>query len=68
MQRAADRMPPVLTAFRDRVLYLKHNLNAAAIASLESDLGAIQGDVSALVSDLNSAIAEADVFLGTIEG
>src|SRR5688500_11771316 len=34
MNRAADRMEPVLATFRDQVLFLKHNLNARALASL----------------------------------
>ena len=63
MQRAAGRMDPVLTSFRDRVLYLKHGLNASAIASLEKDLGEIQGDVAVLIEDMNRSIAEADQFL-----
>ena len=36
MKRAESKMDPVLTAFRDQVLFLKHNLNASAIASLAS--------------------------------
>src|SRR5438067_6184856 len=35
LKRAEKSMEPVLTRFRDQVLYLKHNLNAAAIASLK---------------------------------
>ena len=35
MQDAEKAMQPVLTALKDRVLFLKHNLNAQAIASLE---------------------------------
>ena len=38
MTRAQDRMEPVLTAFSDHVLFLKHNLNAQAIASLKGEL------------------------------
>jgi len=34
MKRAEAKMEPVLAAFRDQVLFLKHNLNARAIASL----------------------------------
>ena len=64
----SERMDPVLTAFRDRVLTLKHNLNAAAIASLEGDLVSIQGDVQRLVDELNASIAEADAFIGKLEG
>mgnify|MGYP003898698293 CR=1 FL=1 len=35
MRRAADRMDPVLATFRDQVLFLKHNLNAQAVGSLD---------------------------------
>ncbi|MDJ0788605.1 MAG: DUF2959 domain-containing protein [Myxococcota bacterium] len=66
MQQAAERMDPVLTAFRDRVLYLKHNLNARAIASLEGDLGEIEADVDRLIREMNSSIAEAESFLSTL--
>ncbi|WP_286812047.1 DUF2959 domain-containing protein, partial [Marinobacter sp. UBA2678] len=38
MHDAEDRMEPVLQAFEDQVLYLKHNLNAQAIGSLENEL------------------------------
>ena len=51
---------------RDRVLYLKHNLNARAIASLEGDLVSIRSDVEKLIREMNASIAEADAFLGTL--
>jgi len=66
MHRAAARMDPVLAAFRDRVLYLKHNLNARAISSLEGDLAQIEDDVARLVKEMNASIAEADAFLSTL--
>ena len=37
MHRAEARIDPVLDAFRDQVLFLKHNLNARAIAALEGN-------------------------------
>jgi len=67
MKKAERKMDPVLVAFRDQVLYLKHNLNASAIASLESQAAGIQSDVDALVRDLSSSIREADAFLATLE-
>jgi hypothetical protein len=67
MKRAERKMDPVLVAFRDQVLYLKHNLNASAIASLESQAVGIQSDVDALVRDLSASIREADAFLATLE-
>jgi hypothetical protein len=66
MKRAEARMEPVLTAFRDQVLFLKHNLNAQAIASLEGTAGAIQGDVDQLIHEMRASIREAEVFLTTI--
>lgn len=68
MQRAEARMEPVLVAFRDQVLFLKHNLNARAIASLEGTVLSIEGDVQTLLNDLGQAIQEADRFLRTLEG
>ena len=45
MKRAERKIDPVLLAFRDQVLYLKHNLNAQAIASLRGELVVIGEDV-----------------------
>lgn len=67
MRRAETRMDPVLQAFRDQVLFLKHNLNARAIASLEGTVGAIEGDVKRLLDELGRSIREADAFLETLE-
>ena len=63
MEDAAESMDPVLRAFRDQVLYLKHNLNAQAIASLEGELGRIRQDVDALIREMERAIAESEAFL-----
>jgi chromosome segregation ATPase len=67
MKKAEGKMPPVLTAFRDQVLFLKHNLNARAIASLSGSLGEIEGDVDALIRDIDLSIQESERFLATLE-
>jgi len=67
MQRAEAKIEPVLTPLRDQVLYLKHNLNAQAIASLQSELGRVEGDVSALIREMEAAIREADAFIVRLE-
>ena len=67
MQRAEAKIDPVLTPLRDQVLYLKHNLNAQAIASLQSELGRVEGDVSALIREMEAAIREADAFIVRLE-
>ena len=63
MRRAEKKLDPVLAAFHDRVLYLKHNLNARAIASLRADRAKVEADIGALVADMNRAIHEADAFI-----
>jgi chromosome segregation ATPase len=67
MKRASSKMDPVLAAFKDQVLYLKHNLNAKAIAALEGELTTIRTNVDRLVKDMEASIAEADAFIKTLE-
>lgn len=67
MRRAESRMEPVLGTFRDYVLYLKHNLNAQAIASLEGELDGVQSDVSTLVRDMEASIGEARAFIQSMQ-
>lgn len=67
MKRAEAKMPPVLTAFRDQVLFLKHSLNARAIAALEGTLGEMEDDVASLLRDIDASIREAERFLETLD-
>lgn len=68
MKAASAKMDPVLTAFNDQVLFLKHNLNARAIASLQDSASEIQGDVARLVQEMEASIAEANAFIDSIQG
>ena len=63
MERAEARITPVLKPMRDRVLFLKHNLNARAIGSLNKELVAVRGNVDSLVAELERSIKEADDFI-----
>ena len=63
MRTAESKIEPVLSVFRDQVLYLKHNLNARALASLQDESARIETDVNRLIQDLSAAIAEADRFI-----
>lgn len=67
MRRAESKMPPVLDAFRDQVLFLKHNLNARAVAALEGTVGEIERDVEQLVRDIDASIREAEAFLAELD-
>ena len=63
MHRAAAGMDPVLTTFRDQVLFLKHNLNAQAVRGLGATSVTLQGDVSRLIAEMERSIREADAFI-----
>lgn len=63
MDTAAGSMDPVLSVFKDRVLFLKHNLNARAIAALGGESAELEADVSALIADMERSIADADAFI-----
>jgi hypothetical protein len=63
MQAAANRMDPVLGRFKDQVLFLKHNLNARAVAGLRQNVSEIQTDVERLIREMEASIAEADRFI-----
>ncbi|HEX5221547.1 MAG TPA: DUF2959 domain-containing protein [Verrucomicrobiae bacterium] len=64
---AEKSMAPVLTQFKDYVLYLKHNLNAQAIASLKGETTNIQNEINRLIEQMNQSIARADEFIKTMK-
>ena len=66
MRRAEAKIDPVLNAFRDQVLYLKHNLNAQAIASLQSELVSVESDIADLIREMEKSIGEANSFISTM--
>lgn len=63
MHRAEAKMAPVLEAFEDQVLFLKHNLNAQAIGALEQELSQIRSDVDKLIREMEDSIAESEAFI-----
>lgn len=67
MRAAEAKMKPVLAAFHDQVLYLKHNLNARAIASLQGTTVALQGDVDRLIADMQRSIDESNRFISAMK-
>jgi ElaB/YqjD/DUF883 family membrane-anchored ribosome-binding protein len=67
MRRAERTMGPVLEAFQDQVLALKHNLNARAIGALRNELDSIERDTARLISEMQKAIAEADSFIQSMD-
>ena len=66
MKRAETRMSPVLAAFQDQVLYLKHNLNAQAIASLDKEFVAVTMNIAGLIAAMEKSITEAEAFMKSL--
>jgi ElaB/YqjD/DUF883 family membrane-anchored ribosome-binding protein len=67
MRKAESSMQPVLKAFGDQVLFLKHNLNAQAIASLQTTSAQIDQNVQALIKDMEASISEANEFISNMK-
>ena len=67
MKKAESKIEPVLSTFRDQVLFLKHNLNAQAIASLQTELGTMETDIGRLITEMENSIGEADKFIKTMQ-
>ena len=68
MDSAAATMDPVLGKFKTRVLFIKHNLNAQAIASLKGTEVELGGDIERLIREMNASISEADSFIAELQG
>ncbi|MGA2915314.1 MAG: DUF2959 domain-containing protein [Sedimentisphaerales bacterium] len=67
MKQAESKIEPVLSAFRDQVLFLKHNLNAQAVASLQTEVSSMEADTGKLITEMEKSIAEADSFVKTMQ-
>ncbi|MBX2988517.1 MAG: DUF2959 domain-containing protein [Bdellovibrionaceae bacterium] len=67
LKAAESRMDPILAKLKDQVLYLKHNLNAKAIASLKGEATTIQNDISSLIAQMQKSIDAADKFIKEME-
>ena len=66
MHRTEDQIEPVLKAFHDQVLFLKHNLNARAIGSLKNTSAGLQSDVAGLVQSIDASSQEADKLISSL--
>ncbi len=67
MKTAEQTMEPVLRIFHDNVLYLKHNLNAQAIGSLQSEFANLEGQIGELIKSMNIAIDSSNSFIADIK-
>ncbi|MBT8093050.1 MAG: DUF2959 domain-containing protein [Gammaproteobacteria bacterium] len=68
MQTARSRVDPVMAVLGDNVLYLKHSLNAQALAALKGQATLLETQIDVLIRDMQVAIEEADAFIGRMRG
>lgn len=67
MHQAERSMEPVLRIFQDNVLFLKHNLNAQAIGSLQGEFASLKGEIAELIEKMNLAIEQSNSFIANIQ-
>jgi hypothetical protein len=67
MQDAERSMEPVLLIFRDNVLFLKHNLNAQAIGSLQDEFAGLELEIDKLIERMNEAIDSSNAFIADMQ-
>jgi hypothetical protein len=67
MYGAEMSMDPVLKIFRDNVLFLKHNLNAQAIGSLQDEFANLETEIDTLIARMSTAIESSNAFIADMQ-
>jgi DNA-binding transcriptional regulator YbjK len=67
IKNVESKMKKVLVKLNDRVLFLKHNLNAKAIGKVKIELMNIEGDIIALIKQINESNEQANSFIKDIK-
>lgn len=67
LQKSETKIQPALLKLKDQVLFLKHNLNAKAIASLKGESMRIETEIGSLVEAMKVSISESEQFIKEIE-
>jgi hypothetical protein len=66
LKKSESGMTSVLEKFKEHVLFLKHNLNAVAIASLKGEAVNIQDEIGKLINDMQASIKIADQLISDL--
>lgn len=67
LKKSESKIQPILTKLKDHVLYIKHNLNAKAVASLKGESVRIENEISSLIASIEASIKESDAFISTLK-
>lgn len=66
LRKSEAKIEPVLSRLHDQVLFLKHNLNAKAIAGLKVEGSKIEAEIGRLMKEMESSNKEAEEFIKTL--
>lgn len=66
MHKTEKDLAPVLSALEEQVIFLKHNLNAQALGSLQGEALSIEGDFKSLSLSIHKSISESQIFLSNL--
>ncbi|GLS84965.1 DUF2959 domain-containing protein [Paraferrimonas haliotis] len=67
MRRAESKMDPVLTTMKDNMLFLKHNLNARTVGSIQAEFDSLKQDINGLIKEMNVSIEESNRFIESMK-
>lgn len=63
MRRVEKSIEPILTKFKDQVLYIKHNLNAQALGAFKKEFLGIETEINKLIKEMEMSTKQADQFI-----
>ena len=66
MTTVLKKIDPVLVKLNDRVLYLKHNLNARAVQVFQKEFQSVEGDIQSLIKDIEASIEASQSFMAEL--
>jgi hypothetical protein len=66
MEGSRAKVDSVLKAFKDQVLFLKHNLNAKAIDALDDEYNFLETEFEELIQRLQTSIEQSNAFIQTM--
>ncbi|SMF43371.1 DUF2959 family protein [Pseudobacteriovorax antillogorgiicola] len=66
MRTVEKNLDPVLSKFKDQVMFLKHSLNAKALGTFRTEFKQIEKEIKSLSRDIDNSTREAEQFIATI--
>ncbi len=66
-EKGTENIYPALKAYKDQLLFVKHNLNAQADGSVKQEFGKFQNQITSLLRQLDASMAECDSFIALIQ-